>query len=111
LANRRIESIQSEAGEGESGTLVLIREALERADRFADSGALVRADTIWMSVIEVYGENREYQKQVEYARSRREGKEVTSPFVGSKDSSEQGGEERRETPRDDASESNVESPE
>jgi len=55
---------------------------LKRADDLATNGERVKAETIWDSVVTLYGGNRELEQQVTYARARLGNKQVERTIFG-----------------------------
>jgi hypothetical protein len=68
LARRRIGSIKSDPGGGES-QLDFVRDQINKAKRLQGSGDLVEARRILDSVVALYDGNQELQPLVDQARS------------------------------------------
>lgn len=68
LARRRINSIKSDPGNGET-QLDFVRDQINKAKRLQDSGDLVEARRILDSVVALYDGNQELQPLVDQARS------------------------------------------
>lgn len=73
LAQRRIDEIHRS---GSSELVKLIDERLNEADELDRKGRLIEADKIWTSIITAFGSNKEFEKQVEAARMRRDHREA-----------------------------------
>ena len=72
LAGRRIASIKSDPGNGES-QLDFVRDQINKAKRLQGSGDLVEARRILDSVVALYDGNQELQPLVDQARSLMQG--------------------------------------
>lgn len=94
LARKKIHEI--EASGGQQGTVVsLVDDNLKRADELDSKGQAFDAQSIWNGIITLYGENRELQQQVKYARARLQGEKVErTDFGHSKPRAKEGGPEK-----------------
>ncbi len=82
LARRRIHEIETAGDLTDRATL--LNQALARADDLWQQGQTLRAREIWNSIITLYGDNREFQTQVDRARAALDGER--SPDALSSDS-------------------------
>ncbi len=81
LARKKIKDIQ-ESGDTKQDVISLVNDNLKRADDMATKGERVKAETIWDSVVTLYGGNRELEQQVTYARARLANKQVERTIFG-----------------------------
>jgi eukaryotic-like serine/threonine-protein kinase len=81
LARKKIKDIQ-ESGDTKQDVISLVNDNLKRADDLATKGERVKAETIWDSVVTLYGGNRELEQQVTYARARLANKQVERTIFG-----------------------------
>ncbi|HUG92442.1 MAG TPA: serine/threonine-protein kinase, partial [Planctomycetaceae bacterium] len=79
LARRRVEAIQNLATSEGADWHTLVNDKLRQAEELDASGQRIKADAIWSSIVTLYDGNREFERQVEYARARRMGQDV-APF-------------------------------
>jgi eukaryotic-like serine/threonine-protein kinase len=81
LARKKIKDIQ-ESGDTKQDVISLVNDNLKRADDMATKGERVKAESIWDSVVTLYGGNRELEQQVTYARARLANKQVERTVFG-----------------------------
>ncbi len=98
LARKKINEIQ-ESGDTKQDVTTLVNDNLKRADDLTTKGERLKAETIWDSVITLYGANRELEQQVNYARARLKGEKIERtifgiPKVRAKDGPEKDGSEK-----------------
>jgi serine/threonine-protein kinase len=74
LARRQKADIEAESG-GRPDRLKIVAEAMQKAEKLYQGGNVVQAQTIWKSIINLYGANRELLPQVRKARARLADKE------------------------------------
>jgi hypothetical protein len=105
LARKKIKEIQ-ESGDTKRDVASLVNENLKRADELATKGERVKAESIWDSVVTLYGANRELEEQVTYARARLANKQVERTIFGlpKAQSAKAGGE--KDGPQNDGPEKN-----
>ncbi len=73
IAKRRIVEVQQTGSHNE---LRFVNDVLRRAEKHIRNGERMKADELWSAVISEYGEKREFERQVDYARKRRNGEDV-----------------------------------
>jgi eukaryotic-like serine/threonine-protein kinase len=78
LAKRQKADIEAESG-GRPDSLKVVAEAMANAEKAYQQGNVVQAQTIWKSIINLYGTNRELRPQVRKARARLADKEDPDP--------------------------------
>jgi eukaryotic-like serine/threonine-protein kinase len=81
LARKKINEIQ-ESGDTKQDVTTLVNDNLKRADDLTTKGERLKAETIWDSVITLYGANRELEQQVNYARARLKGEKIERTIFG-----------------------------
>jgi hypothetical protein len=74
LAKRQKAEIEAEGG-GRPDRLKIVADAMQTAEKAYQDGHVVQAQTIWKSIINLYGTNRELRPQVRKARARLADKE------------------------------------
>ena len=65
LAKKRIRAIREMKP---ADRLIVVNDALKKADEFVKQRLRIKAEGIWTSIVRLYGENRELNQQVEYCR-------------------------------------------
>jgi len=73
LARRQLATLD-EAGESNGNRVEFVNRALGRAKQLFDNGQVLKAHKIWDSIVTLYGDNREFEPQVDYARDRLAGR-------------------------------------
>ena len=81
LARNKIHEIE-ESGSQQGDVATLVNDNLKRADELDTKGQRLEAQTIWNGVITLYGDNKELQQQVKYARARLQGEKVERTVFG-----------------------------
>jgi eukaryotic-like serine/threonine-protein kinase len=101
LARKKINEIQ-ESGDTKQDVTTLVNDNLKRADDLTTKGERLKAETIWDSVITLYGANRELEQQVNYARARLKGEKIERTIFGlpkpAKEGSKEDGPAAKEKP-------------
>lgn len=81
LARKKIHEIE-EGGTQKGDVVSLVNENLKKADEHVTNGQAVDAHRIWNGVVTLYGNNRELERQVAYARARLNGEKTERPAFG-----------------------------
>ncbi len=87
LAKKRRREIQSSPPQAR---LEIVNSSLKKADQFVLQGRPVEARELWTSIVRLYRENREVERQVSYAQARLNGDDVP-PFDFGDDQPPSGG--------------------
>lgn len=69
LAKKKIAEIEASSDKPRD-TMEMVNDALHRADEAQNGGNPVRAEELWNSVVTLYSDNVELERQVKYARAR-----------------------------------------
>jgi len=95
LARKKVKEIE-ESGETKQDLISFVNDNLARADELATKGQRLQAESIWNSIVTLYGGNRELEQQLTYARARLKGEKVERTIFGlpkppAKEESKEGG--------------------